>query len=236
MRDSFPILAVIPARIGSTRLYEKALADIHGAPMVVRTWERVCRADVSRVVVATDDARVAAVVTAHGGDVVMTGECQSGTDRVAQAATLLGWSGGVLNVQGDEPLVDPAAISATAAAVRAGAAIATVATPLVGDPSSPSRVKVVRRSDGRALYFSRSLIPAGGPFWLHLGVYGFAGATLQAVAALPRSPLEASESLEQLRWLEAGYDVFVATTPQASPAVDTAEDLEHVRAIWFPLP
>lgn len=228
------LLVVLPARIGSTRLPEKALADIHGAPMVVRTWEAAVRADVGRVVVATDDVRIATAVGAAGGEAVMTGVCASGTDRVAEAARTLGWTGGVLNVQGDEPLIDPDTIRAVAAAVHAGHAIATAATPLDGDPVPRARVKVVLRDDRSALYFSRAPIPVDGPWLQHLGVYGFAAATLQQVAALPPSLLERAESLEQLRWLEAGHAIHVAAASHARPAVDTPEDLERVRALWRP--
>ncbi len=194
------------------------------------------RAEVDRVVVATDDDRIASAVRDVGGEAVMTGPCQSGTDRVAEAARSLGWEGPVLNVQGDEPMIDPPTISAVAAAVRAGHPIATPATRLTGDPTLRSRVKVVVRADGRALYFSRSAIPFGGPYLLHLGVYGFQPEVLQALAALPPSPLESSESLEQLRWLEAGYDLFVARVATEAPAVDTQDDLDHMRAIWHALP
>lgn len=231
-----PVLAVIPARIGSTRLPAKPLADIHGAPMIVRTWERTKRADVDRVVVATDDARIVDAVERAGGEAVLTGDCQSGTDRVAAAARLLRWEGAVLNVQGDEPMVDPACITAVADAVRAGHAIATPATPLLGDATTRARVKVVVRADGRALYFSRAAIPHGGPYLLHLGVYGFQADVLQAVSALPPSDLERAESLEQLRWLEAGHDLYVCRVAHSAPAVDTPEDLEHVRATWQALP
>jgi 3-deoxy-manno-octulosonate cytidylyltransferase (CMP-KDO synthetase) len=230
------VLAVLPARIGSTRLPAKPLADIHGEPMIVRTWERAKRANVDRVVVATDDARILDAVRRAGGEAILTGDCQSGTDRVAEAARQLRWEGGVLNVQGDEPLVDPDCISAVADAVRAGHPIATPATALVGDPLTRARVKVVVRADGRALYFSRAAIPSGGPYLLHLGVYGFQAAVLQALAALPPSGLEQAESLEQLRWLEAGYDLHICRVAHSAPAVDTPEDLDHMRATWRALP
>lgn len=204
--------------------------------MIVRTWDRACRSNVERVVVATDDDRIANAVRAAGGEVVMTGECTTGTDRVAAAARVLGWSGPTINVQGDEPMIDPDTISAVADAVRNGASIATAATGLVGDPHARARVKVVLRDDGRALYFSRSPIPVGGPHLLHLGVYGFQAAALQTVAALPVSWLEESESLEQLRWMAAGHDLQVVIVSHSSPAVDTAEDLDLLRATWHALP
>ncbi len=231
-----PVLAVLPARFGSTRLPAKALADIHGAPMVVRTWERTLRAEVDRVVVATDHSDIAEVVRAAGGEVVMTGACHSGTDRVAEAARVLGWTGPVINVQGDEPMVHPEIVSTVANALRQGAQIATVSTPYVGDPRTPSRVKVVTREDGRALYFSRQPIPTGGPYVQHLGIYGFQAPVLQTVAALPIGSLERSESLEQLRWMYAGFDILVLSVPYGSPAVDTPDDLDAMRAIWHALP
>ncbi len=238
MPGSSQVLAVLPARIGSTRLPAKALADIHGEPMIVRTWERTRRSKVDRVVVATDDERIAQAVRARGGDAVMTGECASGTDRVAAAARLLDWQGPVLNVQGDEPMIDPETVSAVADCVRNGARIATASTELHGDPLTRSRVKVVTRDDGRALYFSRAPIPSGGPWRLHLGVYGFQPDVLQTLAALPASWLETSESLEQLRWMAAGYDLIVARVT-ASPdafAVDTPDDLAAMQLCWRPLP
>jgi len=232
---SIPVLAVLPARIGSTRLPAKALADIHGAPMIVRTWERAVLSNATRVVVATDDAAIAAAVERAGGEAVMTGDCASGTDRVAEAARRLGWDGLVLNVQGDEPMIDPETISAVADAVRDGHAIATAATPLRGDATARSRVKVVVRDDQQALYFSRSPIPIDGPWLLHLGVYGFQFPVLQALSQLPPSRLERAESLEQLRWLEAGYSLYVAQVQHARLAVDTPEDLQQMRAMWKPL-
>lgn len=226
------LLVVLPARIGSTRLPEKALADIHGAPMVVRTWQAAVQADVGRVVVATDDARIADAVAQAGGESVMTGVCQSGTDRVAEAARRLDWAGGVLNVQADEPLLDPDTVRAVADAVRAGHSIATAATPLDGDPTARARVKVVVRPDGRALYFSRAPIPVDGPWLQHVGVYGFQSPVLHQLAALPPSALERAESLEQLRWLEAGHPIHVAPVRHARPAVDTPDDLALVRSLW----
>lgn len=224
------VLAVIPARFASTRLPGKALADLAGTPMVVRVWERVRRAEgIDKVLVATDDARIAEVVRARGGEVVMTGPCVSGTDRVAEAARNRG-ARVVVNVQGDEPFVDPTDITRVAAAVSDGTPIATAAAPLVEGVEDPARVKVVCDDAGRALYFSRQPIPHGGPWRLHIGLYAFTGAVLEGLAGLPPSPLEKAERLEQLRWLEAGYRIRVVSVPQVSLSVDTPEDLALARA------
>lgn len=224
------VLAVIPARLASTRLPEKVLADIGGAPMVVRVWERVRRAEgIERVLVATDDRRVYDAVRAHGADVVMTGEHPSGTDRVAEAARNSG-ALRVVNVQGDEPFVDPTDIARVAAAVTDATPIATAAAPLTEGFEDPARVKVVCDDGGRALYFSRQPIPTGGPYRLHVGLYAFTAAALQAVAALPPAPLERAERLEQLRWLAAGYRIRVVSVPAGPISVDTAEDLARARA------
>ncbi|MDP2315951.1 MAG: 3-deoxy-manno-octulosonate cytidylyltransferase [Pseudomonadota bacterium] len=224
------VLAVIPARFGSTRLPGKALADLGGAPMVVRVWERVRRSEgIDRVLVATDDVRIADAVRAHGGEAVMTGVCVSGTDRVAECARNRG-ARVVVNVQGDEPFVDPTDITRVAAAVSDGAPIATAAAPLTDGVEDPARVKVVCDAAGRALYFSRAAIPHGGPWRLHVGLYAFTGSALEAVAALPPSPLERAERLEQLRWLEAGYRIRVVSVPEGPLSVDTPDDLARARA------
>ncbi|MES2639635.1 MAG: 3-deoxy-manno-octulosonate cytidylyltransferase [Myxococcota bacterium] len=224
------VLAVIPARFASTRLPGKALADLAGTPMVVRVWERVRRAEgIDRVIVATDDMRIAEVVRARGGEVVMTGPCVSGTDRVAEAARNRG-ARVVVNVQGDEPFVDPTDITRVAAAVSDSTPIATAATPLTEGVEDPSRVKVVCDEAGRALYFSRQPIPHGGPWRLHVGLYAFTAAALEALAGLPPSFLEKAERLEQLRWLEAGYRIRVVAIPQGPPSVDTPADLAQARA------
>ena len=228
------VLAVIPARYTSERLPGKALVSIGGQPMVVRVWERVMRTPgVDRVMVATDDDRIAAAVLAVGGEVARTGVCASGTDRVAAAVAALDIAADVVvNVQGDEPLVDHEAIAAVVAGVDDRHPIATGAAPLDGNPADPARVKVVCDHEGSALYFSRQPIPTGGPWRLHVGLYAFTPAALRAVAALPPSGLERSESLEQLRWLEAGWRVRVVPVPAPFPSVDTPADLERVRALW----
>lgn len=224
------VLAVIPARLASSRLPEKVLADIGGAPMVVRVWERVRRAEgIDRVLVATDDRRIYNVVRDFGAEVVMTGEHPSGTDRVAEAARHSG-ALRVVNVQGDEPFVDPTDIARVAASVSDATPIATAAAPLAGGADDPARVKVVCDDAGRALYFSRQPIPTGGPYRLHVGLYAFTAAALGAVATLPPSPLERAERLEQLRWLAAGFRVKVVAVPAGPTSVDTPDDLARARA------
>lgn len=224
------VLAVIPARMASTRLPGKPLADIGGAPMVVRVWERVRRTEgIDRVLVATDDPRIAEAARARGAEVVLTGDCASGTDRVAEAARFTG-ALRVVNVQGDEPFVEPADIARVVAAVTEATPIATASAPLEADVEDPARVKVVCDPSGRALYFSRLPIPRGGPWLLHVGLYAFTAPVLQAVASLPPSPLERAEGLEQLRWLEAGYRIRVVAVPTGPVSVDTPDDLARAQA------
>ena len=233
------LIALIPARYGAQRLPGKPLADLDGAPMVVRVCERAAQAaGVDEVAVATDDRRIADAVEAAGFRALMTDPaCRNGTERIAQAARDLP-ADGYLNVQGDEPLIDPAAISALAALVRAGAAMSTLARPLEpAEAEQPSVVKVVLDARGRALYFSRSLIPhprlAGEVAPLaHIGLYGFSAAALQEFARLPETALERAESLEQLRALWHGLPIQVGVGQWTSIAVDTAEDLARVRTIY----
>lgn len=208
------------------------LADIGGKPLVVRTWARALRAGFARVVVATDAVEIAHAVEAHGGEVVMTGDCPNGTARVAEAWTRLAAAGAradvVVNVQADEPLVAPASLAAVAAGIGT-ADVATGVAPLL-DPHDPSRVKAVVGALGQALYFSRLPVPRGGPYLLHVGVYAFRPEALLRAVALPPHPLELAEGLEQLRWLAHGLRVATVPLPEAEGGVDTAGDLERVRA------
>jgi 3-deoxy-manno-octulosonate cytidylyltransferase (CMP-KDO synthetase) len=226
-------LALIPARGASTRLPGKALADLGGAPLVWRVVEATRRCPVfDAVVVATDDPAVQAAVQTRGGQTVrVDAPCASGTARVARAAAVLAPGAGpevvVVNVQGDEPFVEPAVLAALVAAVRAGAPIATAAAPLPpGAAEDPHSVKVVADAQGRALYFSRAAIPGA----LHLGLYAFNAPALQAVAHLARGPLAAAEDLEQLAWLEAGWPIAVIAAPPTLKGVDTPADLARARA------
>lgn len=243
---------IIPARLASTRLPNKPLADIGGKPMVVRVAERVASCGASRIVVATDHEDIAAACRLHGVDVMMTrADHPSGTDRIAEVAAALGLADDevVVNVQGDEPLIDPALVTATAACIRAGVPMATAAHPLdnPAEVFNPNVVKVVLDKDGHALYFSRATIPwhrdgfaqsqaalpAGYQPLRHIGLYAYANGFLQQYPALAVSPLEAIESLEQLRVLWHGYRIAVHLTAGTPPAgVDTPEDLERVRAVF----
>ena len=207
--------------------------------MVVRVAQRAAQAEgIAEVAVATDDARIAEAVTQAGFRALMTDPaCKNGTERVARAARDLP-ADGYLNVQGDEPLVDPQAITALGKLVHGGARMATLARPLLpGEENLPQVVKVVLDARGRALYFSRSLIPfprsPGEVLPLaHLGLYGFDAATLQRFAALPETNLERAEGLEQLRALWNGIPIEVGVGNFTSVAVDTPEDLERVRRLY----
>jgi 3-deoxy-manno-octulosonate cytidylyltransferase (CMP-KDO synthetase) len=233
------LAALIPARFAAQRLPGKPLADIGGAPMVVRVAERARQADgIDAVAVATDDARIARAVEAAGFRALMTDpSCRNGTERIAQAARDLP-ADGYLNVQGDEPLIDPRAIAQVASLLRAGSAMATLARPLRDEEAPlPQVVKVVLDARGRALYFSRSLIPyprqAGEVAPLaHIGLYGFSAEALQRFARLPETALERAEGLEQLRALSHGIPIDVAVGDYGSVAVDTPEDLEQVRRLF----
>lgn len=234
------VVGAIPARYGSTRLPAKALLPIAGRPMVEHVYRRAAQAPgLDRVVVLTDDERIAAAVRGFGGEVEMTPEsCASGTDRIAWAAR--GWScDAVINIQGDEPLIDPRSIAALAAHLRAHPEeeMATLAAPGgEGDPDNPNVVKVVLDLAGYALYFSRAPIPfprtahhlVGYVPLRHLGIYGYRRETLLRLAGLAPTALERAESLEQLRALANGIRIRVLETPWISLGVDTHEDLEAV--------
>jgi len=207
--------------------------------MVVRVAQQVRKAEgVDEVAVATDDARIAEAVTAAGFRALMTDRaCRNGTERVAQAARDLP-AEGYLNVQGDEPLIDPAAVAQVAAMLRAGSQMATLARRLeASEAALPQVVKVVCDARGRALYFSRSLIPyprsaAELPALAHLGIYGFSAPALQQFARLPETALERAEGLEQLRALFHGIPIDVGVGDFRSASVDTAQDLERARRLF----
>jgi 3-deoxy-manno-octulosonate cytidylyltransferase (CMP-KDO synthetase) len=239
-------IAIIPARYHSTRLPGKALALIGGRPMVWHVAERTVRArGLARVIVATDDARIAAAVEASGADPVLTrADHSSGTDRLAEVARQLD-APIVVNVQGDLPLLDPSMVERLVARLAAEPRLpmATLASALHDEAEwrSPHVVKVVVGGDGRALYFSRSPIPfdrdgrraAGEPLgWRHIGMYAYRREALLRLAALPPSPLERRERLEQLRALEHGIAIGVVEWQADGPLieVDTPEDLERARA------
>jgi 3-deoxy-manno-octulosonate cytidylyltransferase (CMP-KDO synthetase) len=240
---------IIPARLASTRLPNKPLADLGGKPMVVRVAERARESGATRIIVATDAPSILAACEAHGIEACMTrADHPSGTDRIAEVALTLGLADDevVVNLQGDEPLIDPSLLAACAARIRDGVPMATVAHPIhdVADVFNPNVVKVVLDKAGRALYFSRATIPwhrdafaatqdslpAGYAPLRHVGLYAYSNAFLQAYPALESSPLETIEALEQLRVLWHGYPIAVHITDSAPPAgVDTPDDLERVR-------
>ncbi|MBK8011826.1 MAG: 3-deoxy-manno-octulosonate cytidylyltransferase [Deltaproteobacteria bacterium] len=237
------IVAVIPARFDARRLPGKPLIDLAGTPMVVRVAERAASATcIHRVVVATDDTRIRDVVEAAGIEVCMTSsDCMSGSDRVAAALGMFAEMPDlVVNVQGDEPLIDPRDIDALVVeALRHPEGLTTLVRPISStdsDPSgpwlNPNTVKVVASNEGRALYFSRAPIPYGATSpQMHVGLYAYPPKVLSAFVALPMSALERTERLEQLRALEAGIPIYVTAcvSRQASISVDTPEDVASVR-------
>jgi 3-deoxy-D-manno-octulosonate cytidylyltransferase len=234
------VLAVIPARYASTRFPGKPLAPLAGLPMVVHVWNAATAARrVDRVIVATDDQRIADAVRGAGGEPMLTSpSAASGTDRVAEVARRVP-ADVYLNVQGDEPLMPAENVDRVLAALLdwPGRRIATLSYSLAAAASDdPNTVKVAVAQDGRALYFSRSPIPYyrnGEPAYRkHLGIYAFLGQTLHELASLPPSPLERAESLEQLRWLEAGHTIWVGEAVGDSIGVDTASDLEAAERAW----
>lgn len=236
------VIAIIPARFDSTRLPGKALAEIGGVPMIVRVWQQTRRArSLARVIVATDDQRIARAIREAGGEAEMTASThQSGTDRIAEVAERIS-AEIYLNVQGDQPFIEAADLDALAAPMIADAslAMATLATPIVDDEEwyNPNKVKVVCDSGGDALYFSRSPIPhardGGRPAAArrHIGVYGYRRDFLLAFAALEPGVLEQIEKLEQLRALERGYRIRVVASVAPSLEVDTPEDLARANQV-----
>jgi 3-deoxy-manno-octulosonate cytidylyltransferase (CMP-KDO synthetase) len=240
-------LVVIPARLGSTRLARKPLADLHGRPLVAWVVDRVRAArGIDEICVATDSDEVARAAEQAGARAELTSPHHpSGTDRVAEVAARRADASLVLNVQGDEPLLPPEAVEALRTALLEGAArgveLATLARPL--EPSEaalPQVVKVVRAEDGTALYFSRALVPYPREHGVleplaHVGLYGYTRSALARLAALPPTALERAEGLEQLRALGHGLRMAVRVGPWLTQAVDTPEDLERVRALIRPI-
>jgi 3-deoxy-manno-octulosonate cytidylyltransferase (CMP-KDO synthetase) len=244
---------LIPARLASTRLPDKPLADIGGLPMVVRVAQRAEQSGAAQVVVAADSERIADACSRHGVRAVLTRpDHPSGSDRLAEACEQLGLAGDdvVVNVQGDEPLIAPALIDAVAGLLRERpqASMSTAAHPIasVAEFTNPNVVKVVLQADGLALYFSRAPIPwwrdgfAQGVRALpepaplrHIGIYGYRAGFLRAFPRMPQAPVESCEALEQLRALWHGHRIAVHVTAQAPGAgVDTPEDLERVRRLF----
>jgi 3-deoxy-manno-octulosonate cytidylyltransferase (CMP-KDO synthetase) len=262
--DAPPFVAVVPARLASTRLPEKPLADIAGKPMVVRVAERAREAGAERVLIATDDMRVLDAARAHGFDALLTrADHPSGTDRLAEVATLLDLPDDtiVVNLQGDEPLIDPALVRDVASHLAANpdCAIATAAHPITdaAEVFNPNVVKVVVDARAIALYFSRAPIPwlrdayqphAGGQaievgampappadtVFRHIGLYAYRARFLRTYPTLAQAPIERTEMLEQLRAMWHGERIAVLITHEApAPGVDTFADLERVRALFL---
>ncbi len=252
------IVAIIPARFASTRLPGKPLSDIHGKPMIQHVYERTRRSPVlDRVVVATDDARIVDVVCAFGGEAILTRrDHATGTDRLAEVAEGID-ADIIVNVQGDEPMLDPAGIQPAVQALMDEPTLemATLSLPLtdLAEMLSPTVVKVVTDGNGNALYFSRSPIPhfrranpaeiaeaaadavARGLARKHVGLYVYRRTALARFAALAPSPLELAEGLEQLRALHHGFRIrVVPVRGTAAVAVDTPDDLERVRILMSP--
>lgn len=237
-------LLVIPARLASTRLPGKPLADLCGAPMIVHVWRRAIEAAIGPVIVACAEPVVVAAVEAAGGKAVLTRpDHPSGSDRIFEAVAALDPDGVhdvVVNVQGDLPLIDPAAIRAALLPLAdQGVDIATLAAP-IHDETELRQASVVKVAVGfapgariaRALYFSRAPVPAGGgPHYHHIGLYAYRRAALERFVALPPSPLEQRESLEQLRALEAGMRIDVALVDSVPFGVDTPADLALARQL-----
>lgn len=238
-------VALIPARLAATRLPNKPLVDIAGKTMIERVWERVAQVrGVTSIAVATPDIEIKEAVERFGGQAIMTShEHRSGTDRLAEAARILGLEPQdvVINIQGDEPLLEPANIEAALALLLEDPALPmsslTCPCPEI-DRDNPACVKVVFAANGDALYFSRSRIPfprneaSGVVPMQHIGLYAYRNGFLQTYSTLSPTPLERTEGLEQLRVIENGYRIKMAQIEKAPIGVDTPEDLARVRALF----
>ena len=240
-----PFTVIIPARLASTRLPNKPLADIGGLPMVVRVAQQARLSQAAQVVVAADDASIVQACAAHGVQAILTRvDHLSGSDRLAEAVAALGLADEtiVVNVQGDEPLIEPALINAVAhtlaEAPEAAMASAACAITRSEELHNPNAVKVVLAKNGHALYFSRSLLPypreaaiaAAHPALRHIGIYAYRAGFITQFTQLEAAPLERIESLEQLRALWHGYAIAMhISASEPAAGVDTPEDLERVR-------
>lgn len=240
-------IGIIPARYASTRFPGKPLVDIQGKSMIRRVYEQALQSKaLNSVVVATDDERIFKEVESFGGEVVMTaGYHKNGTERCVEAlekANKNKWDV-VVNIQGDEPFIHPEQINKVVDCFKNDSVqIATLARFLNEEKelNNPSAIKVVRKANGEALYFSRSPIPyyrdAKGEEWVkkhqylkHIGIYAFRSEVIKKIVKLSPSPLELAESLEQLRWMENGYPIFVDITDKEAISIDTPEDLQKIR-------
>lgn len=240
-----PTMILIPARLTSSRLPDKPLADISGVPMIVQVWRRAVEADLGPVVVACAEAPIRDAIVAQGGEAMLTDPAlPSGTDRIFAALSRLDPEqrfGRVINLQGDLPTIAPDAVRQVVAPIdRLQTDLGTLAVPTEdpADIANPNVVKAVFSSAeedpalGRALYFTRASAPSGaGPVWHHIGIYAYTRPALERFARLPPSPLERRERLEQLRALEAGMSIGVALVDTVPVGVDTPADLERARAL-----
>ena len=254
--DAFPTpprnpIVMVPARLASTRLPNKPLADIHGAPMIVHVWRRAVEADVGPVVVACAEEAIAAAVTAAGGRAVLTDPAHaSGSDRIFEALTAVDPQGrhdAVVNLQGDLPTLDPALVREVLRPLAEGPADIATLVVEIREPEERRNPNVVKAAVSfpagatiaRAAYFSRCPVPWDGddptkPLYHHIGIYAYRRAALERFVALPPSPLEQRERLEQLRALEAGLRIDVARVDTLPLGVDTPADLERARALLAP--
>ncbi|WP_448137940.1 3-deoxy-manno-octulosonate cytidylyltransferase [Sphingobacterium siyangense] len=242
-------LGIIPARYASSRFPGKPLIDIEGKTMIQRVYEQVKKSTkLNDVVVATDDQRIAETVRSFGGEVVMTAEHhQSGTDRCAEVITNIEGYDVAINIQGDEPFIDPTQIDLLANCFEdTTTQIATLVKEITAEEElfNVNIPKVVRNTKGEAIYFSRQTIPflravekdqwlQKQTFYKHIGIYAYQVDTLKALTQLPISMLEEAEALEQLRWLENGYAIQTAITTHETVAVDTKEDLAKILRLFF---
>ena len=240
-------LILIPARMASTRLPGKPLADIHGQPMIVHVWRRACEAKCGRVAVAGAESEIVDAIRKAGGEAVLTDpDHPSGSDRIFEAATRLDPERRhdvVVNLQGDLPTLDPKLVSGVVEALTSGEAdIATLAVEIkdAAERTNPNVTKAVVAlasggAQGRALYFTRATAPWGeGPLYHHIGIYAYRRKALDRFVAMPPSPLEKREKLEQLRALEAGMTIAVKIVDAVPLGVDTPDDLARARAVLAP--
>ena len=240
MMGQNPII-LIPARMASTRLPDKPLAQICGLPMIVQVLKRAQEADCGRVVVAAAEAEIADAVESAGGEAIMTApDLPSGSDRIHAALQAVDGDGRhdvIINLQGDLPTLEPQLVKDCLAALK-GADMSTLVAEITNaqERDNPNVVKAVLSPRGprigQALYFTRATAPSGdGPLYHHIGIYGYRRATLDKFVALPPSPLEQRERLEQLRALEAGFTIHAAIVDTVPVGVDTPEDLAHAEAV-----
>jgi 3-deoxy-manno-octulosonate cytidylyltransferase (CMP-KDO synthetase) len=242
MSSNINPIVVVPARLAATRLPNKPLADIEGAPMIVRVLDQAKAAGLARVVVAAGDIEIVEAVTQAGGEAVLTDPAlPSGSDRIMAALAAVDPAARhdvVINLQGDMPFVRPEVLTACIDALNTTPAdIATVVAPeaSAADRANPDVVKAVLALPegarlGKALYFTRSTLYGDAPIWRHIGIYGYRRAALHAFTAAPPSPLEKREKLEQLRAMELGLSLYAAVIEEAPISVDTPADLEAARA------